>query len=210
MNRDSCRAEQGERTAAQRRHPLLNKLTFFCSLLHFPLAASLLSSPLLSSAASHLSSLKSAALSFVLPSYGYTRHLHHQHHAILCCLLLLFCIGLLALSAPFVIAQPESGAESVLVSVADTSSAAPLPEFVPTDEWQTVLPGQSVPPGLWVRVDMTTGERTARLLPEEERNGAGSALVAVPEGEQQAEKAAAAASTDGPFIRELAAPGTEQ
>ena len=40
---------------------------------------------------------------------------------------------------------------------------------MPTDEWQNVADGQAIPPGLWVRMDLSTGAKSARLLPEEER-----------------------------------------
>lgn len=45
------------------------------------------------------------------------------------------------------------------------------PAFVPTDEWQEVLPGQGIPAGLHVSIDMQTGKKMARLLPPEERSG---------------------------------------
>ena len=48
------------------------------------------------------------------------------------------------------------------------STVASVPDFEPTHEWQAVQAGQAIPPGLWVRIDMTTGEKTARLLPTEE------------------------------------------
>lgn len=41
----------------------------------------------------------------------------------------------------------------------DKTKKAPeqVPDFIPTDEWQEILPGQHIPPGLWVRLDMSTG-----------------------------------------------------
>ena len=38
--------------------------------------------------------------------------------------------------------------------------------FVATDEWQEVKPGQAVPAGLHVTIDMQTGEKRAKLLDE--------------------------------------------
>eukprot|EP00802_Teleaulax_amphioxeia_P021734 Tamp_22111.p1 GENE.Tamp_22111~~Tamp_22111.p1 ORF type:complete len:202 (+),score=25.73 Tamp_22111:354-959(+) len=38
------------------------------------------------------------------------------------------------------------------------------PRFVPSYEWQRVLPGQSVPPGLWVKMDVRTGDTYAKFL----------------------------------------------
>ena len=38
-----------------------------------------------------------------------------------------------------------------------------LADFVPTKEWQTVKEGQILPPGLEIDVNVTTGEKRARL-----------------------------------------------
>ncbi|KAJ2660626.1 nucleotide exchange factor sil1 [Coemansia sp. RSA 1200] len=46
--------------------------------------------------------------------------------------------------------------------------------FVPTSEFQAIMPGQSVPPGLHVQIDMTTGQRKARLMAPEENTGKGN------------------------------------
>jgi len=45
------------------------------------------------------------------------------------------------------------------------------PEFVATTQWQPVAEGQPIPPGLHVAVDMQTGDKKARLMPEGERPG---------------------------------------
>ncbi|TMW63351.1 hypothetical protein Poli38472_002292 [Pythium oligandrum] len=47
---------------------------------------------------------------------------------------------------------------------------ATAPEFVATDEWQEVLPGQSVPPGLHIRLNFQTGKREAKLLSEDDND----------------------------------------
>ncbi len=39
-----------------------------------------------------------------------------------------------------------------------------LPRFVPSYEWQRVLPGQAVPPGLWIKMDVRTGDTYAKFL----------------------------------------------
>ncbi|TPP55907.1 hypothetical protein FGIG_03580 [Fasciola gigantica] len=39
-----------------------------------------------------------------------------------------------------------------------------IPEFVATEEWQEVLPGQNIPPGLHVRLDLNTNRREAKLI----------------------------------------------
>lgn len=36
--------------------------------------------------------------------------------------------------------------------------------FEPTNEWQVIKPGQSIPPGLHVRIDMQTGLKEAKLM----------------------------------------------
>lgn len=109
--------------------------------------------------------------------------------------------------------QTDAAAAAAPTTVIPAAAAAPVVDFVPSDEWQTVLPGQSIPPGLWVRVDMSTGVKTARLLPEEEQNdaarrraaanrasSASNELALVPEEESES-------STDGPVLRELPLPG---
>merc|ERR1712146_508675 len=39
--------------------------------------------------------------------------------------------------------------------------------FIATNEWQIVPDGVSIPPGLWVRMDISNGGRLARLLENE-------------------------------------------
>lgn len=36
--------------------------------------------------------------------------------------------------------------------------------FVATNEWQEIKPGQAIPQGLHVRMDMQTGKKEARLM----------------------------------------------
>lgn len=43
--------------------------------------------------------------------------------------------------------------------------------FIPTKEWQKIKPGQAIPRGLHVRLNIQTGEREARLLQEENSDG---------------------------------------
>lgn len=62
-------------------------------------------------------------------------------------------------------------ASDLPASVTSAATTSTIPDFEPTDEWQTVLPGQNIPPGLWVRMDMSTGVKTARLLPADETTG---------------------------------------
>ena len=101
--------------------------------------------------------------------------------------LLLSSLLLLLLPSP-VVANDSGDGSAVYASAANSTEASSLAaateEFIPTDEWQTVKPGQAVPPGLWIRMDMTTGEKTARLLPKEDEEGSSSnaaaGLVLVP------------------------------
>uniref|UniRef100_K3WKB0 Nucleotide exchange factor Fes1 domain-containing protein n=1 Tax=Globisporangium ultimum (strain ATCC 200006 / CBS 805.95 / DAOM BR144) TaxID=431595 RepID=K3WKB0_GLOUD len=52
----------------------------------------------------------------------------------------------------------------------NTKSAAPqttqerVPEFVATDEWKEILPGQGIPRGLHVRMNLETGKKEAKLM----------------------------------------------
>lgn len=41
--------------------------------------------------------------------------------------------------------------------------------FVPTEEWKTIKPGQEIPPGLHVRMNMETLQKEAKLMSEDER-----------------------------------------
>ena len=41
----------------------------------------------------------------------------------------------------------------------------PLPEFVPTSDWQEVLPGQEVPGGCRTRMDVKSGKTFAKWIP---------------------------------------------
>lgn len=39
--------------------------------------------------------------------------------------------------------------------------------FIPTNQWQQILPGQAVPAGLHVKINLETGEKEAKLIEEE-------------------------------------------
>jgi hypothetical protein len=57
-----------------------------------------------------------------------------------------------------------------VVLVADGGSMEHLPpgtkppRFVPSYEWQRVLPGQAVPPGLWIKMDISSGTTYAKFI----------------------------------------------
>ncbi|KAG7390330.1 hypothetical protein PHYPSEUDO_008158 [Phytophthora pseudosyringae] len=54
--------------------------------------------------------------------------------------------------------------ESAQEGAADASRQDTPPEFVPTYEWQDILPNQAIPPGLYIRVNLETGKKEAKLL----------------------------------------------
>jgi hypothetical protein len=67
----------------------------------------------------------------------------------------------------------------VLACVCFAQDRAKPPPFIPTDEWQEVLEGQSIPKGLHVRMDMSKGGRWAKkLAPEPADAAAGVAAAA--------------------------------
>ncbi|ESP03726.1 hypothetical protein LOTGIDRAFT_237555 [Lottia gigantea] len=56
--------------------------------------------------------------------------------------------------------------EDGVVTVEESNGEIPydkLNVFIPTKQWQTVQPGQAIPAGLHVRLNMKTGEREAKL-----------------------------------------------
>jgi hypothetical protein len=59
--------------------------------------------------------------------------------------------------------------KTIYTTVAADSVAADLdpkvPLFVPTKDWQDILPGQGVPAGLHYRMNLETGKKEARLMP---------------------------------------------
>ncbi|XP_019362097.1 PREDICTED: nucleotide exchange factor SIL1 isoform X1 [Gavialis gangeticus] len=56
--------------------------------------------------------------------------------------------------------KEEKGKESV---TEDDADAEDLEVFYPTNRWQTVHPGQAIPAGLHVRLNLQTGEKEAKL-----------------------------------------------
>lgn len=47
--------------------------------------------------------------------------------------------------------------------------------FIPTHEWQTIKPGQGIPKGLHVRINLETGQKEAKLLEEQDQSGKSAA-----------------------------------
>jgi len=62
------------------------------------------------------------------------------------------------------------GEEDVTVTVEDDEATSEVNStvFVPTNQWQSISPGQAVPAGLHVRINLQTGEKEAKLIEEEE------------------------------------------
>lgn len=54
-------------------------------------------------------------------------------------------------------------------ALASEQESLDVPDFVPTTEFQRILPGQKIPPGLHVRIDFSTGERWAKLNEVEQK-----------------------------------------
>jgi len=53
------------------------------------------------------------------------------------------------------------------VSVVDEEEEENVTIFIPTNQWQQLAPGQAVPAGLHVRINLETGEKEAKLIEEE-------------------------------------------
>eukprot|EP00040_Diaphanoeca_grandis_P021817 m.116492 g.116492 ORF g.116492 m.116492 type:complete len:448 (-) comp28510_c0_seq1:251-1594(-) len=65
-------------------------------------------------------------------------------------------------------------ADSMATSSTDTKIEQPAytgPEFVATNDWQQLEPGQPIPPGLHVSIDMQSGVKKAKLLDDEDQTG---------------------------------------
>ena len=82
--------------------------------------------------------------------------------------------GILSASAVFsqdliVVDSPKDADEGEVaveeVEGLEVTSTAEI--FVPTEEWQEVLPGQQIPGGLHVRLNLQTGKKEAKLLSEQ-------------------------------------------
>uniref|UniRef100_A0A023FXJ8 Putative nucleotide exchange factor sil1 n=1 Tax=Amblyomma parvum TaxID=251391 RepID=A0A023FXJ8_AMBPA len=48
---------------------------------------------------------------------------------------------------------------------------SPRKEFQPTDEWKQVQPGEAIPAGLHVRMNLATGQTEAKLVDESDSKG---------------------------------------
>ncbi|OWZ18714.1 hypothetical protein PHMEG_0007143 [Phytophthora megakarya] len=78
------------------------------------------------------------------------------------CFLLLTVVAVLVALAVSVVSAEKQEKVSVDISASDSDST--VPEFVATNEWQELLPGQGIPRGLHVRLNLETGKREAKLV----------------------------------------------
>ncbi|CAI5704551.1 hypothetical protein KXD40_001469 [Peronospora effusa] len=89
----------------------------------------------------------------------------------LCRFLFLTAATVLLLALPVCITSAEEREKvtGTLTASAPDASKATVPEFVATDKWQELLPGQGVPRGLHVRLNLETGKREAKLVDPKEQ-----------------------------------------
>jgi len=87
-------------------------------------------------------------------------------------------LGLLVVLA--FLPEPDAKPESVerLHNSRVVKSRVPAVEFRPTARWQTVRDDHVLPPGLQIRVNVSTGAKEARLLGADDYDGAVSAAAA--------------------------------
>ncbi|KAJ1721645.1 nucleotide exchange factor sil1 [Coemansia erecta] len=94
---------------------------------------------------------------------------------------LLALVGILSLTQTAVHAKQhvfEVVDSATICSTDATGEQSCYPRmFVATDEFQVIKPGQDIPPGLHVQIDMQTGLRMARLMPADDKDENGLALV---------------------------------
>jgi len=65
-----------------------------------------------------------------------------------------------------VVEQDQATEGDVVTKKVEAPKTDPLPIFEPEEEWKRILPGQQIPGGLDVRINLQTGEKFARLMPE--------------------------------------------
>ncbi|XP_076434943.1 nucleotide exchange factor SIL1-like isoform X1 [Babylonia areolata] len=73
--------------------------------------------------------------------------------------------------------QQEQDDGVVIVESEDEIKIENPDPFIPTNEWQVVKPGQAIPRGLHVRLNIQTGQKEARLMQKEENGPADNAQV---------------------------------
>ena len=83
--------------------------------------------------------------------------------------MLLVSVLSLSLPAEYTLADEQSvdTAEAIVEEDNDDEESIQIAPFIPTKEWQVVDDGQSIPPGLHVRINFETGVKEAKLLDPE-------------------------------------------
>ncbi|KAG7390332.1 nucleotide exchange factor sil1 [Phytophthora pseudosyringae] len=71
---------------------------------------------------------------------------------------------LIALAVGAASAEEHNKVSVEITEAEPDASGVTVPEFVATNEWQNLLPGQGVPRGLHVRLNLETGKREAKLV----------------------------------------------
>ena len=86
--------------------------------------------------------------------------------------------------SPPVVSNSESNDADDGISTEDEDDTAQDQNiFKPTHEWKVVEDGQSIPPGLHIRMNLQTGLKEARLLEEDEDRGKATILKEQPSNE---------------------------
>eukprot|EP00731_Ephydatia_muelleri_P021102 Em0013g829a len=68
--------------------------------------------------------------------------------------------------------QSVDTAEAIVEEDSEDEESIQIAPFIPTNEWQVVDDGQSIPPGLHVRINFETGVKEAKLLDPEDKGEA--------------------------------------
>ena len=78
------------------------------------------------------------------------------------------CALYYARRAPSFTLLPTVAAEA---AVEEQQQQQQVPVFEATKEWQVIPKGAAIPPGLHVKLDLTTGERMGKLMDEDKEGG---------------------------------------
>ncbi|KAJ1855588.1 nucleotide exchange factor sil1 [Coemansia sp. RSA 2703] len=107
----------------------------------------------------------------------------------------LSAVSLLALAALLPLAQTaeqhvfETVDNTTICSTDSTGEQTCYPRlFVATNDFQLIRPGQDIPPGLHVQIDMQTGQRMARLMPADNEVNQENAVALVSDTSVEAEE----------------------
>ena len=84
-------------------------------------------------------------------------------------LVLLGTISTLLCQDLILVETPEEDHDEASVASVEERPVSTAEVFVPTDDWQEVMPGQQIPGGLHVRLNIQTGKKEAKILREEKK-----------------------------------------